>query len=69
MSSLEEQKEKSKLFCQYNHFFLIVKKILEDMFNIPFIQNYNERFSFLTEELDLVKDGLYNVQILSKEFC
>lgn len=42
------------------------KKRLEDMFNIPLLNDYNTRFNFLGDELDGVKMGLFNVQELSK---
>lgn len=34
------------------------------MFNIPYISNHSERFTFLGEELDVVKAGLWDVQLL-----
>jgi len=40
--------------------------LLEELFNIPLVQNYNQRFNELGDELDVVKMGLWDVQVLSK---
>ena len=43
-----------------------ILKLLEDYFNIPLLTNYNDRFTFLGEELDKVKYGICDVQMLGK---
>lgn len=63
MSSGDEQKEKSKYF----YFKILVKQLLEELFSIPLVQNYNQRFNELGEELDIVKMGLWDVQQISKK--
>ena len=45
-----------------------ILRLLEDYFNIPLITNYNDRFTFLGEELDTVKSGIFDVQMLGKLF-
>jgi hypothetical protein len=41
---------------------------MEDTFNIPLIDNYSERFTFIGDELDIVKMNLWDVSNLSKSF-
>jgi hypothetical protein len=49
-------------------YLFIVIRLLEDFFYRPIITNYNERFTFLGEELDIVKSELYEVSTSSKQF-
>ena len=39
---------------------------MEDTFNIPIIENFSERFTFIGDDLDVVKMNLWDVQLLSK---
>lgn len=46
----------------------IVLSKLDEFFSVPFIANYSERFTFLEDELDVVKFGLFDIKQLSKPY-
>lgn len=40
--------------------------MIEGVFTNNFIIDYSQRFTYLTDQLDEVKDGLYGVSLMSK---